>query len=35
MRDDDLLMSQVKSGSVDAFEGLYERYGAQAYRVAQ
>lgn len=34
MRDDDLLMSQVKGGSVDAFEALYDRYSARAYRVA-
>lgn len=35
MRDDDLLMSQVKGGSVDAFEELYDRYSARAYRVAR
>jgi RNA polymerase sigma-70 factor (ECF subfamily) len=32
---DDLLMSQVKGGSVEAFEELYERYGVRAYRVAR
>jgi RNA polymerase sigma-70 factor, ECF subfamily len=31
---DDLLMSQVKGGSVEAFEELYDRYNARAYRVA-
>lgn len=35
IHDDDLLMSQVKGGSVDAFEELYDRYGVQAYRVAR
>jgi RNA polymerase sigma-70 factor (ECF subfamily) len=34
MRGDDLLMSQVKDGSVDAFEELYDRYCDRAYRVA-
>jgi RNA polymerase sigma-70 factor (ECF subfamily) len=34
MHGDDLLMAQVKGGSVDAFEGLYDRYSARAYRVA-
>jgi RNA polymerase sigma-70 factor, ECF subfamily len=33
--DDELLMSQVRGGSVDAFEELCERYGARAYRVAR
>jgi RNA polymerase sigma-70 factor, ECF subfamily len=32
---DDLLMSRVKGGSVDAFEELYDRYSARAYRVAR
>jgi RNA polymerase sigma-70 factor, ECF subfamily len=35
IHDDDLLMSQVKGGSVDAFEKLYDRYSARAYRVAR
>jgi RNA polymerase sigma-70 factor (ECF subfamily) len=35
MCDDDLLMSQVKGGSVDAFEVLYDRYSVRAYRVAR
>src|ERR1700722_3146914 len=34
MHDDDLLMSQVKDGSIDAFEDLYDRYCDRAYRVA-
>jgi RNA polymerase sigma-70 factor, ECF subfamily len=34
MREDDLLMSQVKDGSVDAFEELYDRYCDRTYRVA-
>jgi RNA polymerase sigma-70 factor (ECF subfamily) len=33
-REDDLLMSQVKDGNVDAFEVLYDRYCDRAYRVA-
>jgi RNA polymerase sigma-70 factor (ECF subfamily) len=32
--DDDLLMAQVKRGSVEAFDELYDRYGGRAYRVA-
>jgi RNA polymerase sigma-70 factor (ECF subfamily) len=32
--DDELLMAQVKAGSVEAFEELYERYRGRAYRVA-
>jgi RNA polymerase sigma-70 factor (ECF subfamily) len=32
--DDQWLMSQVKGGDVDAFEVLYDRYNARAYRVA-
>jgi RNA polymerase sigma-70 factor (ECF subfamily) len=35
MHDDDLLMSQVKGGSVDAFAELYDRYSVRAYRVAR
>jgi RNA polymerase sigma factor (sigma-70 family) len=35
MHEDDLLMSQVKGGSVDAFVELYDRYSARAYRVAR
>jgi RNA polymerase sigma-70 factor, ECF subfamily len=35
MHEDDLLMSQVKGASVDAFEVLYDRYSARAYRVAR
>ena len=35
IHDDDLLMSQVKGGSVEAFEELYERYSVRAYRVAR
>jgi RNA polymerase sigma-70 factor, ECF subfamily len=35
VHDDDLLMSQVKGGSVDAFAALYDRYSARAYRVAR
>jgi RNA polymerase sigma-70 factor, ECF subfamily len=34
IHDDDLLMAQVKSGNVDVFEELYDRYSARAYRVA-
>lgn len=33
--DDELLMSQVKRGNVDAFDVLYHRYNARAYRVAR
>lgn len=32
---DDLLMSQVQGGSVNAFEALCDRYCARAYRVAR
>jgi RNA polymerase sigma-70 factor, ECF subfamily len=32
--DDDVLMTQVKTGSVEAFEELYDRYCDRAYRVA-
>lgn len=35
MREDDLLMARVKGGSVDAFEVLYDRYSARAYRLAR
>ena len=33
-RDDDQLMKRIQSGSADAFEALYDRYYARAYRVA-
>jgi len=33
--DDDLVMSQVKTGDVEAFAELYDRYCDRAYRVAQ
>jgi RNA polymerase sigma-70 factor, ECF subfamily len=35
LRSDDLVMSRVKAGSVDAFEELYERYCDRAYQVAR
>jgi RNA polymerase sigma-70 factor, ECF subfamily len=35
MHDDDLLMSQVKDGSVEAFAELYDRYSVRAHRVAR
>jgi RNA polymerase sigma-70 factor, ECF subfamily len=35
LRNDDLVMSRMKAGSVDAFEDLYERYCDRAYRVAR
>lgn len=34
VQENDLLMSQVKDGSVEAFEELYDRYCDRAYRVA-
>lgn len=33
--DDAALMTQIESGDTDAFEELYDRYGARAYRVAR
>jgi RNA polymerase sigma-70 factor, ECF subfamily len=35
LRSDDLVMSRVKAGSVDAFDELYERYCDRAYQVAR
>jgi RNA polymerase sigma-70 factor (ECF subfamily) len=35
MHGDDLLMSQVKGGSVDAFAELYDRHSVRAYLVAR
>jgi RNA polymerase sigma-70 factor, ECF subfamily len=35
LRRDDLVMSRVKVGSVDAFEEIYERYCDRAYQVAR
>ena len=34
MGDDELLMAQVQTGSIGAFEELFERYRGRAYRVA-
>lgn len=34
-RSDNLVMSRVKAGDIDAFEELYERYCDRAYRVAR
>jgi RNA polymerase sigma-70 factor (ECF subfamily) len=35
LRNDALVMSRMKAGSVDAFDELYERYCDRAYRVAR